>query len=298
MAEKDLRRAKVSFGAGFSDVISNRDVESVDGWWVGINEKGISDKTLFAVRFSDMEDNTIAVVFNYALKSSVMEDVRLGDGFKRVTGDVGGETCRRIEEALGAVCLFFMGAAGDQVPRKKGKYLKPDENGVFYEIDSGERGYDFIEELGGQLASDVLDAVSKMPPGDENVTVAVTDSIIRVPGQVRYQNSMPRPPVKFYDFPPAEEQEILIKLLTINDCAILGVKPEIMTPTNLEIKSRSPFKYTLLISMVNGGQDYIPTDIDYDRFEYPALHATVARGTDRLFVDGIERLLKHCHEKQ
>lgn len=301
-ALESLRPATVSFCVGYSNVITNRDIESVDGWWVGVDGTGPSDKTLFVVEFSDETNQPIAVIFNYALKSSVMEGARHPDGKKYVTGDLCGEVCRNVEAELHVPTLFFMGAAGDQVPAMKASYFVVDENGSLQEINIGEKGDEILKELGKQLSTDVLKTLRSLNTKEPLKELSHHHLSITLPGQKRYPSDMPKPPVKYYDYPEDVEQEVSVEAIRLNDAIFIDVKPEIMTLTNTELKRKSPFKYTMLFTMVNGGQDYIPCDLDYDRFDYPALHATVARGSDKIFLNEVTAWLKgiysHKSEKQ
>ena len=295
-ALSEMQEAYVSVGTGSADVMVNRDIESVDGWWVGMGGTGPSDKTLFTVAFTNPGGEPIAVLFNCAVKSCVMENAPLSDGKKYVTGDLCGASCRVIERELKVPALFFMGAAGDQFPFGKANYLEVGGDGRFREVNLCEKGYEILEELGGRLGRAVIETVRDAGAPEPLSALSHHQMRLSVPGQKSYPMGGPEPPVKWYGYPPDADQEICVEAIRLNDVVFVGVKPEIMTVTNAELKRRSPFRHTLLFSMVNGGQDYIPCDVDYERFEYPALHATVARGADKLFLDGVVRWLEELHD--
>ena len=82
-AFRTLQPAKAGVGTGFCEVNRNRDVELEDGWWIGEEGMGLTDRQVCVLRFDSMEDRTIALLFHYAVQSSVMDGSRLGAGGKR-----------------------------------------------------------------------------------------------------------------------------------------------------------------------------------------------------------------------
>jgi len=83
--------------------------------------------------------------------------------------------------------------------------------------------------------------------------------------------------------------------ICVGECALLGVKSEVTTPTFRALQSESPFPETLLATLVNGGQGYIATDFDYDNFTYPGLKSPFYRGTDRIFLEKSKSFLRALH---
>lgn len=296
-AMENLQPAAIGIRSGNSNVISNRNIETADGWWVGISAKGPSDKTLFVMKIETLTGEPIALIYNYALKSCVLENTIMSDGKKYGSADLCGAASRYVEERLHVPAVFFMGAAGDQVPMMKSNYFDIDETGRMREVNLGEQGYDFLSSLGAQLGEDILNVAGIVECiGDVDILKHRELDLV-VPGQVRYPKDYPAPPIRHYDYPAAEDQTIHVEAIQINQDVILGVKPEILTVTNMLLKRNSPFFHTLLFSMVNGGQDYIPEDQDYERFEYPALHATVAKGADKIFLEQVVRWLKEMYQE-
>lgn len=293
-----LKPAAVGVRSGNSNVIANRNIETAYGWWVGISDKGPSDKTLFVMKLETLAGEPIALIYNYALKSCVLEDAVMSDGKKYASADLCGAASAYVENSLHVPAVFFMGAAGDQVPRNRASYLETDQEGRPRKVELGEQGYDFLSNLGAQLGEDILNVADIVECAEDVRIFKHRELDITVPGQIRYPKEYPPPPVRHYDYPSAPDQIIHVEAIQINQDVIIGVKPEILTVTNMVLKRNSPFFHTLLFSMVNGGQDYIPEDQDYERFEYPALHATVAKGTDKIFLDAVVKWLRKMYHKQ
>lgn len=292
-ALESFRPAKVGYGEGLSDVNANRDVQSVDGWWVGIEGKGPSDKTLSVVKIDGVDGKPIAVLYSYALKSSLLETAPMSDGWKYASGDVTGVACTRAEEATGAVTIFVMGAAGDQVPKIKGNYLTLNSEGKFVTVNLYEKAYDGLSLLGNTLGDDVISLVNGTECTDEEPELAVMESSLAVNCKKPYPKTLPEPPVLTYEYEPCGEGEITLYSMRIGEAAFMALKSEVTTPIFTEIKRNSPFKHNLMATLANGGQGYIATDSDYERFTYPGLHTDFVKGTDRQFTSFVtEELTK------
>jgi hypothetical protein len=136
-AKSRLQPARFGIGTGTAYVNINRREPTPDqGWALGHNENGPSDKTLTVLRFDDLSGKPIALFINYPVHAVVM-----GPQNYQITGDLAGATSRFVEEhylgkdkprsdagprvqALpasavtgdGVVAIWTSGAAGDQNP--------------------------------------------------------------------------------------------------------------------------------------------------------------------------------------
>lgn len=290
-AADTLRPVTLSYCEGLCDVNANRDMESADGWWVGIHGRGPSDKTLSLLRFDDAQGKPIAVLYTYALKSSVLEETVMSDGKRYASGDVTGRAGVKAEKVLGCPVLFLMGAAGEQVPKKKAHYLALDESRHFYPVNLAEEGYGILEALSDELAQAVCAAAARPRRLASQTPLEFGVFSFHADGQVSYPNTFPAPPIQHYDYPSAPGEDIPVWFMLLGDTVLLGVKPEIVTPIFDRIKAFSPFAHTMMAVLVNGGQGYIAMDSDYDRFTYPGLKTPFRRGTDRVFLREIEEKL-------
>ena len=121
-AVASLREARLGHASGPCDVNVNRDIPTAEGWWVGRNETGFSDKTLTVLRFEAMDGHPIALVFGHCVRPAATECPPEQRENALVTADLAGVACAAVEEEYGdqTITLFFMGAAGDQAPRMRG----------------------------------------------------------------------------------------------------------------------------------------------------------------------------------
>jgi neutral ceramidase len=136
-AKENLQPAKIGIGTGRAYVnINRREYSRENGWWLGYNPDGPSDKTLTVIRFDALSGKPVALLINYAVHAVVMG----GENYQ-VSGDLAGATSRYVEnyyrgkpedaprDDAGAaiqlrpeetsenvVALWTSGAAGDQNP--------------------------------------------------------------------------------------------------------------------------------------------------------------------------------------
>lgn len=290
-ALSDLRPAKFGTGNTEAYVNVNRDILSAEGWAHGISGTGPSDKTVTVVRIDDCDDRPIAVLYNYAVKTAVMDEALQRDGFRYVSSDLTGHATRLAERAIGAPVLYFMGAAGDQVPRKKAQYNELDENGRLKEVNHYEAGFAWVEELGTELGNAVLSAWQRIRPREEG-PVEVSRASFSFKGQKGFPAGQPNVPGKSYQYVEDGEQVVETEILRIQDAVLLGIKPETTSIIGSLLKQRSPFRHTMVAAMVNGGLNYMADAAEYDRFIFEGTHSVLWRGSAELYVDKIVEVLK------
>jgi len=98
-----------------------------------------------------------------------------------------------------------------------------------------------------------------------------------------------------------QERKTWIQVVRIGDLAIVGVPGECFTSLGIEIKRRSPFRYTYIAELSNDWIGYIPDDAAYDLGGYQVwtgLHSWVARGAGERMVDEAVRMLDQLHSER
>lgn len=286
-----MEPVRVYTGTGVSDINVNRDMETADGWWQGINPDGTADKLVSVVRFAGLDGKTVSVLYHYAVKSSTLEGAVMPDGSRYVTGDVTGAASRRIEEKLEAPAIFFMGAAGDQEPKYQAEFDRVDEAGNLVHVNLGLEGFRFTEELGGILAADVLRILESMKCTEES-RMRIAHRVLWLPGQQFYQGGKPYHPEKDYKFIPSEDEKLIIEVLQLGSTVFLGLQPEATAAVGLKLREMNPGCLPLLVAMVNGGKDYLSDETAYERMTFGAIHSVFARGAAELFLEYATKLLK------
>ncbi len=71
-AKAALQPAQVGIGSGRADVNTNRAEYTSEGWKLGVNPQGPSDKTVWVVKFATPDGAPIALLMNYAVHAVVL----------------------------------------------------------------------------------------------------------------------------------------------------------------------------------------------------------------------------------
>ena len=98
-----------------------------------------------------------------------------------------------------------------------------------------------------------------------------------------------------------QERKTWVQALRIGELAIVGVPGECFTALGVEIKRRSPFRYTYIAELSNDWIGYIPDAPAYDLGGYQVwtgLHSWVARGTGEQIVDEAVEMLDRLHAER
>lgn len=262
-----------SIASGRCSVNVNRDVETSDGWWLGINPDGFSDRTVrvLSVREAAMGERVIATVFTADVQSSVVQGLRDAAGNLLVSGDLVGDTARLLEDQLGGTAIFLVGAAGDQAPRVVGIGALP--------------------ELSKLLATEViasLDGAEDLPVED----LRLSSRTVELPGQCRADFGTLSPRLS-YAFEPAEPESTTVYLARLGELSVVGIQPEVESRFGARLRDSAtrPFE---LVTLVNGAQKYLPGASSYDRITYEAMNSGFARGAEELLEETIINLVREA----
>lgn len=279
-----MTQVRVGTAKGTCDVNTNRDIPSNDGWWLGIDGVGPVDSALTLTRFEDINGKPVAFLYHYAVKSSTMENTYASDGTRLITAELTGTACRYIEDALGAPTIFFMGAAGDLVPKQKANYAITNADGDLQEIDHGENGFEFVRVLGERLGQELLHLNETLTGKCRIPIMTVVHDVWMLPGQKGYHGGRPYRPMKTYDYIPSAPEALNVELLRLDEAVWLGLQPEATAKIGLTLAEHAPFRHTMMVAMVNGGKDYLADTASYDRFTFSGTHSVFARGSAEQFV--------------
>lgn len=280
--------AVLSLGKGESNVNINRDVETPKGWWVGHNPEGPSNKTATVLRLDKVGGGIIGVLVSYGLKPCAIDNSEMEKGTRLISSDVPGLAMRLLEEELGVPCLFFMSAAGDQVPREQAWYEAAADDGAVYTVDQGvQEGLKIVERLGKEFADDLRPIISAAGAIDTSeISLGMTSVTWQTKGRIKMA------PRQNVEYEPNGEQIITAEVIAMGDVAFVAAKPEINAITEQELQTASPYETTLLITMVNGGMKYMPDAGSYDRVTWESQSAMLMRGAAEAWVDKTAAALK------
>src|SRR6202023_1851327 len=108
-ATKQLQPAKLAWSTGVVDFVMNRREFTPDGIILGVNPRGLADRTVPVLRIDDAEGKPRAVLFGAAVHGTTLG----GDNYQ-LCGDYAGYAQAYLQERYPkAQAMFMIGCAGD-----------------------------------------------------------------------------------------------------------------------------------------------------------------------------------------
>jgi hypothetical protein len=115
-AAERLEPARLSWGAGVADFVMNRREFTPSGVILGVNPRGLADRTVPVLRVDSAEGKPLAILFGAATHNTTLG----GDNYQ-ICGDYAGFAQAYVQEKLPAVqAMFMLGCAGDSNPYPRG----------------------------------------------------------------------------------------------------------------------------------------------------------------------------------
>jgi len=288
-AADSFQPAKLGIGQAQSHISINRDVETPFGWWIGQNPAGKTNPNFDLLRIDGEDGNPVAVILTGGLKPCAIDNSQMKENKRLVSSDVPGLACRLIEKEIGAPCLFFMGAAGDQVPKEQALLDEVMADGSVKTHDFGvEKGLEIAGRLGNRLAEDVLPVLQNIRC-EEIASEVKTAQIQLIWGGKGRISMMPR---KSADFTYERDVRIDGQFMILGSLAFAGLKPEVNCITAEQLAEKSPYEKTILISMVNGGQKYMPDAAAYEMITWESQSSMMMPGAAEAWVDAAVKKLQ------
>lgn len=245
----------------------NRDVEQKNGYWIGKNPDGFSNKKVPILKFVTESQEVLAIIYSMDVQSSVVEGVDR----QAVSSDFIGLINKKIEGYFNCPVLFLLGAAADQVPR----LLEEDFIGL-------EKQTTAIADV---LIQELIKEGAELRGFFQFDTITMTVKGQELPDRKKLK------PTRNYSYPSSDDQEVLLFLLTFEEAAIVMMKPEITSSIGELIRANSPYRLTIIATMINGGQKYMADEKSYRHFTYEAMNSMFACGSaERVSKKIIEKL--------
>jgi hypothetical protein len=295
-ARNSLEAARFGLGTGSVDVNVNRDQYGAQGWGLGYSPDRQSDKTVWVLKFESMSGEPIAVLFNYAVHSTVTF------GTAVLNGDLAGEAERIVEQKFGgkAVALYTMGAAGDQAPKfpempggnrnaaRPGGPAAGGPGGPRSATASLPAGPDQANPQNGEHRIESLFEANKAQGfmlGAEVVRVSGgierTVSSVRIKADERIVNCAVKKGTN--QMGDMKQQAVAtmplhLSLIELDDTALVGVSGEVVTNIYWHLKKTSPLTNTIMLTIANDRLGYIADDASYDTPLFEVNGSPLARG--------------------
>lgn len=288
-AAQTFQPAMLGLDQAVSHVCVNRDMQTPFGWWIGRDSNGKVNPNFDLLRFDGEDGKPIAVVVIGGLKPTTIDNSQMREGKRLVSSDVPGLVCRMTEMKIGAPVLYFMGAAGDQVPKEQALLEEVLPDGTVKIHDYGvEEGLKMVDRLGNQMAKDILPVIQSIVCGITKADIAVGETAVTWGGKGR----IPMMPRKTVDFAYERDMKIDGNVMILGDIALVGLKPEVNCITAEQLAEKSPYQKTILISMINGGQKYMPDAAAYENITWEAQSSMMMPGAAEAWIQAVVNKLR------
>ena len=98
-----------------------------------------------------------------------------------------------------------------------------------------------------------------------------------------------------------QDRQTTLQAMVIGEVAIVGVPGELFTGLGVDLKERSPFQHTYVVSLANDWMGYLPDREAHTLGGYQTwmgLHSYAEEGTGERMVDECLRMLQQLVEQQ
>lgn len=305
-ALNNMREAHYGFGTGKSYINVCRDQRFENGeWGQGRDFEGPSDKTLAILKLIDDEGNIIAALLNYAVHGTAcfMKQDERNEKFL-ISGDVPGMVSAYLEERYqehGAVFLWTSGAAGNQNPIFFTQYLRYNHNKTAEKFfDPGYAAWGLCEHMAQTQAIDAIRVLNGIDRFKDSMHISVVDRAVPLPGQKIVRNlegSLPE--TDDFSIESSENVILLLKLVTIDDIAMLGMNGELVAEIGLRLKEKSPLKNLIIITHTAERIGYLPDKVGYDNRTFAFFASLVKDGcTEKYLTDAMLEMFQERFNKK
>jgi neutral ceramidase len=257
---------QMGIGKSFCNMNINRRAVFADGsTGLGRNPDKPCDHELVAVKFTDMNNKTLAVLVNWPCHGTVS-----GPDNYKITADWPGATARYIRNQAGddIVVAVTAGASADINP-----IYGPGSN------------FKEIESIGFHVGNEAWKSLSEAPTYSVN-NLQFKNAVMILPGKKIYPDELPH---STYEKGP--DTEIRLSLLKIGPLILSGISGELMTEIGMEIKKRSPYSETLIVTHCNGSSGYICTDKSFPEGGYEVSVTKLMPGAEKPLINKYMELI-------
>ncbi|MFP4383832.1 MAG: hypothetical protein ACLFST_02380 [Spirochaetia bacterium] len=274
------------------------------------------DESLPVVRIEGKDGTPLAALFNYSCHPVAAHNDR-----NLISADYPGFARRVLEKELGCpVTLFTLGACGDVNPKE------------FHRIE-------LAEHYGGEIGKAAAEVWRSMDSAAEDISIIIKTERISLPvrdlpSAVELEEEIVTREKEAAELErrglPHKREDALIKLewarealetvrsgtardrmemevgvLAIGDTAMVTLPGELFSEIGMNIKSRSPFRTTIISELTNGSFCYIPTASAFDRGGYETDFSAkvyglymLTRDAQEIVENAAERLLRSAADQK
>ncbi|HUU42896.1 MAG TPA: neutral/alkaline non-lysosomal ceramidase N-terminal domain-containing protein [Planctomycetota bacterium] len=281
-AKSTMQPARMKIGLGKSDIGVNRREKTADGRVVlGVNPDGPVDRTVGVCRIETATGEPLAAVVSFATHP-VGQDAQI----RMISADYVGCTRRVVEEATGAPCLFWQGACGNiNIVSAETDYAAACASGT-------KLGREVVRvwQIAEAVATDPVRTVTRaveLPPyrclsrehaerqleEARRTLEAARENPKSTPGLIDWFEKDVARVERLRDSwthaapaPPTVRAEL--QTFRIGDLAWACVPGELFNEIGTEIKKRSSFRHTFVVTYANNWIGYLPTPRAFEEGGY------------------------------
>jgi neutral ceramidase len=288
-AKANMQAARMGVARGFADINVNRDESTPNGYIMGWNPKGLSDKTVWVLKIETTTGKPIAFLINYAVHAAI-----IGVENTLLTGELPGATSRYVEQHYDdkIVALWTSSAAGDQNPIVMSAAVIKSSQKQAGDSQTNLDNFEAVDVLGRILGEEVVRVADSMKADSSQPRIWGAEKVVTCPGQKILDRRLGEPmrEVKSVDAGPVNFR---LGVLMIDKVAITWVSAEVVTKTYQEVRKQSPFADTLMITLANGRIGYLPDDASYDVWTREAIASPLKKGCgESTIVNGLVGLMR------
>jgi hypothetical protein len=265
-ATRNLQPVRIGFGKGRCTMNINRRAKFADGSiWLGRNPDGPCDHEVAILKFEDMDGKLLALHINWPCHGTAN-----GQENYRITGDWPGATARYLGEHLGdeTVIGITAGASGDINP-----IYGPNDN------------FNEIEAIGAILGEEVL---ARLPEIETLPVYGINalQKVLTLPGKQRGDSNLPQA-----EYQEGPDVEIRLSAIKVGNIVFTGISGEVMNEIGMEIKTKSPYSGTVVVTHCNGSSGYICTDEAFKEGGYEVRTTRLMPGAEGVLVHQITEMV-------
>jgi len=296
-----MKNARIGFASGECYVgMNRRNPKSPSRPYFLYNwPQGSVDPTVTVARIEDETRHVVGVLVNYAC-----HPVTLGPNELNISRDYPGHALRVLEDVFGEdiIAMFVNGCCGNINPAWifDQPNVSPPPPRVFPE--SLEERLKETRRLGQILGGEALKALQSITDLSSEANLKIKQSNVKLP----IRKDVPENILKWIKSTKVGEpdyenhQHILkgedlvteIQAIRLNNTAILGLTGEVFVEYQLEIRRKSPLKYTFVSELANDSIGYVPTANAYREGGYEPTTTVLERDAGTKLKQAAIKLLK------
>ncbi len=296
-----MKNARIGFASGECYVgMNRRNPKSPSRPYFLYNwPQGSVDPTVTVARIEDETRHVVGVLVNYAC-----HPVTLGPNELNISRDYPGHALRVLEDVFGEdiIAMFVNGCCGNINPAWIFDLpnVSPPPPRVFPE--SLEVRLRETRRLGQILGGEALKALQSITDLSSEANLKIKQSNVKLP----IRKDVPENILKWIKSTEVGEpdyenhQHILkgedlvteIQAIRLNNTAILGLPGEVFVEYQLEIRRKSPLKYTFVSELANDSIGYVPTANAYREGGYEPTTTVLERDAGTKLEQAAIKLLK------